>query len=56
LRCTGQNNQLTAINAHVGYVLFTVVMTTFTVAPSSGVPYADALFIIRTVGVYYVQL
>jgi len=43
LRCTGQNNQLTAINAHVGYVLFTVVMTTFTVAPSSGVPYADAL-------------
>jgi len=42
LRCTGQNNQLTAINAHVGYVLFTVVMTTFTVAPSSGVPYADA--------------
>jgi len=24
--------------------LFTVVMTTFTVAPSSGVPYADALF------------
>jgi len=44
LRCTGQNNQLTAINAHVGYVLFTVVMTTFTVAPSSGVPYADALF------------
>jgi len=23
--------------------LFTVVMTTFTVAPSSGVPYADAL-------------
>jgi len=44
LRCTGQNNQLTVINAHVGYVLFTVVMTTFTVAPSSGVPYADALF------------
>jgi len=44
LRCTGQNNQLTAINAHVGYVLFTVVMTTFTVAPSSGVPYADAPF------------
>jgi len=43
LRCTGQNKQLTAINAHVGYVLFTVVMTTFTVAPSSGVPYADAL-------------
>jgi len=43
LRCTGQNNQLTAINAHVGYVLFTVVMTTFTVAPSSGVPYADAM-------------
>ena len=43
LRCTGQNNQLTAINAHVGYVLFTVVMTTFTAAPSSGVPYADAL-------------
>jgi len=43
LRCTGQNNQLTVINAHVGYVLFTVVMTTFTVAPSSGVPYADAL-------------
>ena len=45
LRCTGQNNQLTAINAHVGYVLFIVVMTTFTVAPSSGVPYADALFV-----------
>jgi len=38
------SNQLTVINAHVGYVLFTVVMTTFTVAPSSGVPYADALF------------
>ena len=37
------SNQLTVINAHVGYVLFTVVMTTFTVAPSSGVPYADAL-------------
>jgi len=37
------SNQHTVINAHVGYVLFTVVMTTFTVAPSSGVPYADAL-------------
>jgi len=49
LRCTGQNNQLTAINAHVGYVLFTVVMTTFTVAPSSGVPYADALLRSETV-------
>ena len=40
-------NQLTVVNSHVGYVLFTVVMTTFTLAPSSGVPYADALFIYR---------
>ena len=47
MRCTGENNQLTVINAHVGYVLFTVVMTTFTVAPSSGVSYADALLAIR---------
>ena len=39
------SNQLTVINPHVGYVLFTVVMTTFTVAPSSGVPYADALLV-----------
>ena len=48
MRCTGQNNQLTAINAHVGYALFTVVMTTFTVAPSSGVPYADALLSVHS--------
>jgi len=54
LRCTGQNNQLTAINAHVGYVLFTVVMTTFTVAPSSGVPYADALLCMN--GIMYLLL